>query len=55
MLFKNKFLNYWSKILDSYSVDNILNLYSYNSYGIVFLWKTKALGHGVGFEVVWSP
>ena len=27
----------------------------YNSYGIVFLWKTKALGHGVGFEVVWSP
>ena len=32
----NKFLNYWSKILDSYSVDNILNLYSYNSYGKVF-------------------
>ncbi|MBO5348559.1 MAG: DEAD/DEAH box helicase family protein [Clostridia bacterium] len=32
----NKFLNYWSKILDSYSVDNILNLYSYNSYGKIF-------------------
>lgn len=31
-----KFLNYWSKILDSYSVDNILNLYSYNSYGKIF-------------------
>lgn len=32
----NKFISYWSKILDSYSVDNILNLYSYNSYGKVF-------------------
>ena len=32
----NKFLSYWSKILDSYSVDNILNLYSYNPYGKIF-------------------
>lgn len=33
----NKFLNYWSKILDKYSVDNVLNLYSYNPYGRTFL------------------
>ena len=26
----NKFLIYWSKILDKYSVDNVLNLYTYN-------------------------
>ena len=32
----NKFINYWSKILDEYSVDNVLNLYSYNPYGKIF-------------------
>ena len=32
----NKFIIYWSKILDDYSVDNVLNLYSYNSSGRVF-------------------
>ena len=32
-----KYLNYWAKILDRYSVDNVLNLYSYNPYGRVFL------------------
>ncbi len=32
----NKFINYWSNILDDYSVDNILNLYSYNSSGRTF-------------------
>ena len=32
----NKFIIYWSKILDDYSVDNVLNLYSYNSNGRVF-------------------
>lgn len=33
----NKFINYWAKILDKYSVDNVLNLYSYNSSGKVFM------------------
>ena len=32
----NKFIIYWSKILDDYSVDNVLNLYSYNSSGKIF-------------------
>lgn len=31
------FLMFWSKILDSYSIDNVLNLYSYNPYGKVFM------------------
>ena len=26
----NKFINYWSKILDKYSIDNVLNLYYCN-------------------------
>lgn len=29
----NDFIIYWSNILDDYSVDNILNLFCYNSYG----------------------
>ena len=33
----NKFITYWSKILDKYSVDNVLNLYSYNSSGRTFM------------------
>ena len=33
----NKFINYWSKILDKYSVDNVLNLYHYNPYGKTFM------------------
>ena len=33
----NKFINYWARILDNYSVDNIINLYSYNPYGNVFM------------------
>lgn len=33
----NKFITYWSKILDKYSVDNVLNLYNYNSSGRVFM------------------
>ncbi|MDO5568595.1 MAG: hypothetical protein Q4G04_00580, partial [bacterium] len=41
----NKFLNYWANILDEYSVDNVLNLYSYNPYGKVFKsfddWNSK--------------
>ena len=32
----NKFINYWARNLDNYSIDNILNLYSYNSYGQIF-------------------
>lgn len=32
----NKFINYWSKILDKYSIDNIINLYYYNHSGRVF-------------------
>ena len=33
----NRFITYWSNILDKYSVDNILNLYAYNSSGKVFM------------------
>ena len=33
----NKFLIYWSKILDKYSVDNVLNLYTYNPTGKIFM------------------
>lgn len=33
----NKFITYWSKILDNYSVDNVLNLYSYNASGKCFM------------------
>ena len=34
----NRFIIYWSKILDDYSIDNVLNLYSYNSSGrVLFL------------------
>lgn len=32
----NKFLAYWARILDSYSIDNVLNLYSYNPNGRVY-------------------
>lgn len=33
----NRFIVYWSKILDKYSVDNVLNLYSYNPNGRYFM------------------
>ena len=33
----NKFIVYWSNILDKYSIDNVLNLYSYNPYGRLFM------------------
>ncbi len=32
----NKFIVYWSKILDRYSVDNVFNLYSYNPSGRIY-------------------
>ena len=32
----NKFIVYWSKILDRYSVDNVFNLYSYNPSGKIY-------------------
>ena len=47
----NKFINYWSKILDKYSVDNVLNLYSYNSSGRIFMtfddWNTEEVGRRI--------
>lgn len=33
----NKFIYFWSRILDSYGVDNVLNLYSYNYSGRIFM------------------
>lgn len=43
----NKFINYWAKILDNYSVDNVFNLYSYNPNGTVFHtfddWNSKEI------------
>ena len=47
----NKFINYWSKILDKYSVDNVLNLYSYNSTGRTFMtfdeWNSEEIGRRI--------
>ena len=47
----NKFIIYWSKILDDYSVDNVLNLYSYNSSGRVFKtfdeWNSDTIERGI--------
>lgn len=47
----NKFINYWSKILDKYSVDNILNLYFYNSNGRIFMtfdeWNSEEVGRRI--------
>ena len=47
----NKFVVYWSKQLDKYSVDNILNLYSYNPYGRTFMtfddWNSDKIGRRI--------
>lgn len=47
----NKFINYWSKILDKYSIDNVLNLYSYNSTGKIFMtfdeWNSEEIGRRI--------
>lgn len=47
----NKFITYWSKILDKYSVDNVLNLYTYNSSGRTFLtfdeWNSEEIGRRI--------
>ncbi len=32
----NKFMSYWSKLLDGYGIDNIINLYSYNPNGRIY-------------------
>ena len=33
----NKFIKFWSRLIDKHSIDNILNIYSYNPYGKVFM------------------
>lgn len=47
----NKFITYWSKILDKYSVDNVLNLYTYNSSGRTFMtfdeWNSEEIGRRI--------
>ena len=47
----NKFITYWSKILDKYSVDNVLNLYNYNSSGRTFMtfdeWNSEEIGRRI--------
>jgi N12 class adenine-specific DNA methylase len=47
----NKFITYWSKILDKYSVDNVLNLYNYNSTGRTFMtfdeWNSEEIGRRI--------
>ena len=47
----NRFIIYWSKILDDYSIDNVLNLYSYNSSGRVFKtfddWNSEEIGRRI--------
>ena len=48
----NKFINYWSKILDEYSVDNVLNLYSYNPYGKIFkTFKEKLINKNININI----
>lgn len=47
----NKFITYWSKMLDKYSVDNVLNLYTYNSSGRTFMtfdeWNSEEVGRRI--------
>ena len=47
----NRFITYWSKILDKYSVDNVLNLYSYNQNGTVYYtfddWNSENIGRRI--------
>lgn len=47
----NKFITYWSKILDKYSIDNVLNLYTYNSSGRTYMtfdeWNSEEIGRRI--------
>ena len=47
----NKFITYWSKILDKYSVDNVLNLYMYNHTGRTFMtfdeWNSEEIARRI--------
>lgn len=47
----NKFIYFWSKILDKYSIDNIINIYSYNPNGTVFMtfddWNSENIGRRI--------
>ena len=47
----NKFIIFWSKILDKYSIDNVLNLYAYNFNGSVFMtfdeWNSDEIGRRI--------
>ena len=47
----NTFIIFWSKILDKYSIDNALNLYSYNSTGKTFMtfdeWNSEEIGRRI--------
>ena len=47
----NRFITYWSKILDKYSVDNVLNLYMYNHTGRTFMtfdeWNSEEIGRRI--------
>lgn len=47
----NKFITYWANILDKYSIDNVLNLYSYNSNGKTFMtfdeWNSELIARRI--------
>ena len=47
----SKFIRFWSKVLDKYSVDNVLNLYAYNSTGKTFMtfdeWNSEEIGRRI--------
>ena len=47
----NKFITYWANILDKYSIDNVLNLYSYNSNGKIFMtfdeWNSEKIARRI--------
>lgn len=47
----NKFITYWANILDKYSIDNVLNLYSCNSNGKTFMtfdeWNSEQIARRI--------
>lgn len=47
----NKFITYWANILDKYSIDNVLKLYSYNSNGKTFMtfdeWNSEQIARRI--------
>ena len=47
----NQFISFWSNILEKHTIENILNLYAYNSSGKVFMtfdeWNSEEIGRRI--------